>query len=69
MSHFPTAIAAPETLLNRLRHLITIQAQHQGEMNRAGIRLVRHSLMAAVGDCTEAGLGAEAAEILQGAIQ
>ena len=65
MTPFPTATASSAALLGRLRRLLAIQAQRQGEMNRRGRRLVKNSIMATLEDCYNAGLGDEAADILR----
>ena len=64
MTPFPTDIADPVVLLERLRHLAFIRERRSREMNHVGHRLVQGALDAAWDDCIQAGLAGPAQVVL-----
>ena len=63
---FSVAQTAPQrdVYLRRLQRLVRLRRQHEGDLNKHGIRLLDRSIFAAYYECRDAGIGQEARQVL-----
>ena len=51
--------------LRRLKRLLRLRREHNGDLNTQGIRLLDRSIFAAYCDCLDVGVGEKAREVLR----